>query len=81
MKTNLSMVQEKDRVCELIEELERGEYKKDFLPNSSYEMSGEHQAMYFLHMRENMKTDIAYVIMHSGVDLRDVSFLREREQA
>lgn len=30
MNTNLSMVQEKDRVCELIEELERGEYKKDF---------------------------------------------------
>lgn len=51
--------------------------KRIFLPNSSYEMSGEHQAMYFLHMRENMKTDIAYVIMHSGVDLRDVSFLRE----
>lgn len=43
------------RISDLMQELESGQYKKEILPNSSYEMSGERQAMYFSHARENLK--------------------------
>lgn len=49
----------------LIQEIKDGKFIKDKMPNSSYELSEERQAMYFLHVRENMKTDLAHTIMYN----------------
>ena len=62
-------------ISDLMQELESGQYKKEILPNSSYEMSGERQAMYFSHARENLKTDIAHAVMYSNQQLEDYQLL------
>lgn len=56
---------ENECIMKLIDEIERGLIKKDILPNSSYEMSGEREAMYFSHVRDNMKTSFAHLLMEN----------------
>lgn len=62
------------RVDELIQEVVDGLYEIEKLPNAAYDLTGERQVAYFSHARENMKTDIAHVIMYENQQLNDVIY-------
>lgn len=47
------------------------DYKIDKLPNAAYDLRDERQAAYFSHARENMKTDIAHIIMYANQQIYD----------
>ena len=55
--TNKNTAERRNR---LIDEILRGEKKKDTLPNSSFSFDKETQAAYFAQTRRNMKSDMAY---------------------
>lgn len=63
------------RVKKLTDEVQKGEHKKDNLPNAAYEMIGERQADYFSHARKNMQTDFAHSIMYNNLQLDDIEVL------
>ena len=51
------------RVAQLINEVAVGEHTIDVLSNTSLALSDERQVEYFSHARENMKKDVAYIII------------------
>lgn len=65
-----------DRASELVQEVCNGDYKIDKLPNAAYDLRDERQAAYFSHARENMKTDIAHIIMYANQQIYDQIFVR-----
>lgn len=66
-----NMMAVRDRVSELVHEVCNGDYKIDKLPNAAYDLRDERQAAYFSHARENMKTDIAHIIMYANQQIYD----------
>ena len=64
-----------NRVEKLTDEVQKGEHKKDRLPNAAYQMIGERQADYFSHARKNMQTDFAHSIMYNNQQLDDIEVL------
>lgn len=62
----------RDRIGNLVQEVYEGKYKIDKLPNAAYDLRGERQVAYFSHVRENMKTDIAHVIMDDNQQIYDL---------
>lgn len=56
----------RDRASELVQEVCNGDYKIDKLTNAAYDLRDESQVAYFSHARENMKTDIAHIIMYAN---------------
>ena len=70
------MVAVHNRTSKLVQEVYDGEYKIDKLPNAAYDLRGERQAAYFSHARENMKTDVAHIIMYDNQQIYDHMFLR-----
>lgn len=66
-----NMMAVRDRVSELVQEVCNGDYKIDKLPNAAYDLRDERQAAYFSHARENMKTDIAHIIMYANQQIYD----------
>ncbi len=67
--TNKNTAERRNR---LIDEILRGEKKKDTLPNSSFSFDKETQAAYFAQTRRNMKSDMAYATMHHGSQTDDL---------
>lgn len=76
MSKSVRYSEKKQRRRELVEEVKRGEVKKDTLPNAAYAFTEERQAVYFSHMRDNMGSDMAYATMFSGSQLDDLKVLR-----
>lgn len=70
----------RQQVHVLVEEVLRGEHKKDILLNSSYEFDQEVQAIYFSNARKNMSSDIAYVVMNDNQQLEDIKILKGLNQ-
>lgn len=60
------LTKQENRINELVQEVYDGKYEIDRLPGKAYELTGERQSAYFLHARENMKTDFAHVIMEDN---------------
>lgn len=65
---------------DLIQEVLSGEYKKDVLPNSALEFTGEHQAMYFSNMRRNIISDMAYSVINDSPSLYELHILKSEER-
>ena len=61
----------RSRTRRLVQEVNDGEYKIEKLPNAAYNFTGERQAAYYSHVRENMKTDIAHIIMYENQQVYD----------
>ena len=61
----------RDRASELVQEICNGNFKIDEFPNATYDLRDERQAAYFSHARENMKTDIAHIIMYANQQIYD----------
>lgn len=59
----------------LVDEVLKGEKKKDTLPNSSIAFDKETQAAYFARMRKNIKSDMAYATMRQGSQTDDLKVL------
>ncbi len=62
---------------QMIDEVRRGEYMMDILPNASYEFSGQTQASYFANLREQMGSDMANAIFYCGKSFEEVSLLKK----
>lgn len=69
------IIQIKNRITELIDEVKHGLHTKDILINSSYDFSGEMQALYFSNMRKNMKSEMADSVMNHKQQLADLKML------
>ena len=65
------------RVAQLINEVAVGEHTIDVLSNTSLALSDERQVEYFSHARENMKKDVAYIIMTNNQNTDDLRLLGE----
>ncbi len=65
------------RIVQLVNEVADGEHTIDVLYNASLALDGERQVEYFSHIRENMKKDVAYIIMNDNEDTRDSGLLEE----
>ena len=65
------------RVAQLINEVAVGEHTIDVLSNTSLSLSDERQVEYFSHARENMKKDVAYIIMTNNQNTDDLRLLGE----
>lgn len=65
------------RVNQLINEVAVGEHTIDVLSNTSLALSDERQVEYFSHARENIKKDVAYIIMTNNQNFDDLSLLKE----
>lgn len=65
------------RIVQLVNEVADGEHTIDVLYNASLALDGERQVEYFSHIRENMKKDVAYIIMNNNEDTRDSGLLEE----
>ena len=61
----------------MVNEVADGEHTIDVLYNASLALDGERQVEYFSHIRENMKKDVAYIIMNDNEDTRDSGLLEE----
>ena len=61
------------RVAQLINEVAVGEHTIDVL----LALSDERQVEYFSHARENMKKDVAYIIMTNNQNTDDLRLLGE----
>lgn len=64
-----------DRIDALIREVASGEQERDTLPNSSYRLEKEAQAMYFSNMRRNMQSRIAAAIVRCNSDLSELKVM------
>lgn len=70
-------IEEKERhIHSLVEEVQRGEHKKDILINSAYGFEFDVQADYFSNARRNMTSDTAMIIMHTNQQLVDLKVLK-----
>ena len=65
------------RVAQLINEVAVGGHTIDVLSNTSLALSDERQVEYFSHARENMKKDVAYIIMTNNQNTDDLRLLGE----
>lgn len=65
------------RINLLMEEVTAGVVKRDTMKNSSYEFSGETQAMYFSVLRNNMESDMAYAVMNCDQEVEELGILKE----
>ena len=65
------------RINLLMKEVAAGAVKRDAMKNSSYEFSGETQAMYFSVLRNNMESDMAYAVMNISQEVEELSILKE----
>lgn len=65
------------RVAQLINEVAVGEHTIDVLSNTSLALSDKRQVEYFSHARENMKKDVAYIIMTNNQNTDDLRLLGE----
>lgn len=65
------------RIVQLVNEVADGEHTIDVLYNASLALDGERQVECFSHIRENMKKDVAYIIMNDNEDTRDSGLLEE----
>ena len=64
-----------DRIDALIREVASGEQKRDTLPNSSYRLEKEAQAMYFSNMRRNMQSRTAEAIVRCNPDISELKVM------
>ena len=67
--------QERNRLENLVNEVSRGEHRKDVLRNSSLDFAEEGQALYFSNMRKSMTSVIAHTIMTQNQRLDDLKVL------
>lgn len=58
------MTSVQERIQRLVQEISDGEYKKERFLDMADELRGEYQTEYFSHARENMKTDMAHILMN-----------------
>lgn len=65
------------RVTQLVNEVAIGEHTIDVLYNTSLALNDERQVDYFSHTRENMKKDVAYIIMTNNQSTNDLSIQKE----
>ena len=68
--SNKRMEQRKRREALLLEGM-TGKTVKDTLPNTSYPLTAEAQAMYFKGARDFLRTSLAYTIMCGHQDIAD----------
>lgn len=61
----------------LIQEILRGEYPKDILPNSALGFTDEQQAQYFSNLRRNIQSDMAQAVMTNSQSLDDMELLKK----
>lgn len=65
------------RVAQLVNEVAVGEHTIDVLYNTALALNDERQVEYFSHTRENMKKDVAYIIMTNNQGNKDLNLLEE----
>lgn len=63
------MSRQKKNREKLIQEGVKGITKKDILPNTSFPLYGESEAMYFKRLRDFLKTSLAKTIMDINKDI------------
>lgn len=60
----------------LVLEVKRGEQRKDVLSSSALEFTEERQAQHFSYLRENMKSEMARIVMEKGQQLDELTLLK-----
>lgn len=68
-QTGEFIAKQKDVVHNLVQEGVRGETIKDTLPNSSFPLTGEAEAVYFKQLRDFSKTSLAHRIMNHNQEV------------
>lgn len=61
----------------LVEEILRGDYPKDILPNSALGFSNEQQAQYFSNLRRNLQSDMASAVISNSQSTYDLELLKK----
>lgn len=61
----------------LVEEILKGEYLKDILPNSALGFSREQQAQYFSNLRRNLQSDMAQAVISNSQSVYDLEILKK----
>ena len=66
-------------VNDIINEIISGQWKREIEPflESRLPLSGEFEALYFSHLRKNLQSDLAELVIHSEQCLDDLKILKE----